>query len=109
MIEMKGIHDIYQNRSVSTVNKASKMPEEKPASLAASGEQDVIQISSEATLKLQLDAETKVCVQKMKEELSAERLEALKEKYAGESCPISGTETAKALINRMHSAQTKEK
>ncbi len=60
---------------------------------------DVVEISADAALKGKLGTFSAALAKEMKE-LSPERLALLKEKYAGDACPVSGHAVAETIINR---------
>ncbi|MDR1193726.1 MAG: hypothetical protein LBK98_06120 [Peptococcaceae bacterium] len=98
MIDFKNVQNAYQiKRPITGVNfaPAKREGEAAPAEAAA----DVVQISAEAALRGKLSLFF-AGVGGDIASVAAERLAALKEKYAGDACPVSGAEIAAAAFDR---------
>lgn len=62
---------------------------------------DSIQVSSQASLQVGLEAKCKEYANGWEESISSQRIEALKLKYQGDQCPVSGKEVAMAMMERV--------
>jgi len=75
--------------------KETNLPDAVPANVA-----DVVQISADAAYKGKLNAFSAVLFKEMNA-AGADRIARLKEKYAGDGCPVSGADIAGAIIARI--------
>ncbi|MEL7623609.1 MAG: hypothetical protein AAGU12_08480 [Clostridiales bacterium] len=66
---------------------------------ASAGKTDVVEISADAALKGKLSTFSTALAKEMKA-VTPERMALLKEKYAGDACPVSGLAVAQAIISR---------
>ncbi len=62
---------------------------------------DSIQISSHASLQVGVEAKCKEYASKWEDNISSQRLEALKSKYQGDQCPVTGKDVAIAMMERV--------
>lgn len=65
----------------------------------SAGKTDVVEISADAALKGKLSTFSATLAKEMKA-VTPERMALLKEKYAGDACPVSGLAVAQAIISR---------
>ena len=65
------------------------------------GSADVVQISSDAALKSKLSAFAATLYKEMGDIADPVRMAQLKEKYAGDKCPVSSADIADAVIARI--------
>lgn len=103
MINFKNINNSYgvnvagQRTGYATVkgDSLSKMPvkTDRP------GEKDKVEISSDAVLKSKLSGFKTVLAQEINT-CGPQRMAALKEKYAGDACPVGGSEIADKILDR---------
>ena len=104
MIEVNGVSDVRQIQSAVNNNRLlGKAGANGPVSAEAGKENgvDEVKISPEAAFRSQLEAASRPYTRKMAEEASAQRLESLKEKYQGDSCPVQGMDVARAMLSRV--------
>lgn len=106
MIELNGIYDAYKVRGTASSVNSVKQPRktEYTREMTAAGRADtgvdVIEISPNAALKAQTKAVAKQYAAQ-ENGVSAERIAALRKKYADNSCPVSAEATAQAILNRI--------
>ena len=102
MMEIQGIHEIYQSNSARSTARQVKKPGENP-SAAADGTMDTVEISREASFRARLSAESKqyTAAARAAATVPSERLEALKLQYQGDRCPVSGMDVARAILGRV--------
>lgn len=68
-------------------------------SAGSAGKTDVVEISADAALKGKLSTFSAALAKEMKA-VTPERMALLKEKYAGDACPVGGLAVAGAIISR---------
>lgn len=104
MIDVKGLHDIYQLRSAQSANRPPKRALEDLTAVTGVTDNtgmDVIKISPEAAFRNKLDAAAKSYAQQAEDGVNSARLETLRRKYDGDSCPVSGAATAQMLLSHL--------
>ncbi|MCL1848376.1 MAG: hypothetical protein FWF83_01700 [Clostridiales bacterium] len=105
MIDFNSLNHILNNvpaakrKSVGQYAPQGK-PEPAQASAAQASATDVVQISSDAAMKGKLSAFASTLAKAM-DDVGAERIDRLKEQYAGDKCPVSDADLAGAIIARI--------
>ena len=79
--------------------QAGKKETPDPVAIPA-GVTDVVEISADAAIKGRLNAYSASFTKEM-EAVSASRIAMLKEKYAGDACPISSADLARVIYSKM--------
>ena len=97
-MEINSIQNYYRTQAAANSTNTKKITEENSAAAAETRETDKIDISSEASFKAGLSKYAKIYSAKSSEGASSERISELKEKYQGDSCPISGSDIASKII-----------
>jgi len=97
-MEINSIQNYYRTQAAANSTNAKKTSEENSASATETHETDKIDISAEASFKAGLSKYAKTYSAKSSEEASSERISELKQKYQGDSCPISGSDIASKII-----------
>lgn len=97
------IHNIYNKYKINRDSPANKpgKPGDKITPARTNCGADVIELSSDAAFKSQLEAAKKACAQINRAEISSERIAELKAKYQGDNCPVPGEKVAEAILNRI--------
>jgi len=99
-MEINSIQNYYRMQTATNTANAKKTPiEENTTSITEGRTTDTIQISSEASFKSELNTYSKSCAAKNTERVSDERIAELKQKYQGDSCPISSSDIASSIIS----------
>ncbi len=99
-MEINSIQNYYRMQTAASTASAKKAPvEENTTSITEGRTTDTIEISSEASFKSELNTYTKACAAKNTEEVSADRIAELKQKYQGDSCPIASSDIASSIIS----------
>ena len=94
-MDIKGIHDVYRLRAPQGQARPAHRAEEAVSARPGQGG-DVVEISPDAALRAKL-APSRAAAQ---EGPDARRLEALRRKYLGDACPVSGRDVARAMLER---------
>ncbi len=104
-MEIKSIFDaskLYQkNNAINKPTSNSTQNPETNTSVAATT--DTVSFSSEASFKSNLNSVMKdyAIQSKVTESVNHSKVDELKLKYSGDNCPVSGTEIADAMINKI--------
>lgn len=99
-MEINSIQNYYRMQTAATTANSKKTPiEENTTSVTEGRTTDTIEISPEASFKSELNTYTKACASKNAEGVSDERIAQLKQKYKGDSCPISSSDIASSIIS----------
>lgn len=100
-MDIKGIHGAYKFHSHSLQNRPSQKVDGVSAAQNQTS-QDTIQISSQASFQSKMDtAMEKVAADKQFSQSSSAKIAALKIKYQGDSCSVSGDAIARAILNKV--------
>jgi len=100
-MEIRRIYTNYMHNSEKCKNKPAKTTDDNSSSGKGSNNVDMIEISSDATFKSQLESAKKSCAQAVRTEVSPERINELKNKYQGNRCPVTGESVARSIVSRV--------
>ena len=101
MIDFRNLQNAYPvswpgaGRQIPAGKKETAIPPVNPA-----GATDVVEISADAAMKGKLNAVT-AALAKEPYAPSPERMAQLKEKYAGDNCPVRGIDIAEVIFARI--------
>lgn len=100
-MEVNRIKGLYPYRPLGSTGKKGPAEFLPTAERGSAAEGDVVSISHEAAFRVKLEGYTKQlsAASKTYEAGQQMRVQALKEKYQGDSCPVSGYDVARALMN----------
>lgn len=101
-MEIKGIRESCRSLNTAALSGYSRMMQRTEAAQAekSTGAQDTVTLSADASFKSFLATEVrKFSAAGETEGASAERIASLRQQYAGDSCPVSGTDVAAAMLN----------
>lgn len=98
-MEINSVQNYYRMQSAATAGNTRKAADEGSTSAADNRTTDVIDISAEANFKSELGKYSKIYSANSKEVTSSERIAELKQKYQGDTCPISGSDIAGKIIS----------
>lgn len=96
MIELKGIYDINGARPAGS--RGVERKQTNPAGRRAEAPGDQVKISPEAAARARLDQAVRPQAKVGLEEASAQRIQQLRERYAGDACPVGGEQIAEAML-----------
>lgn len=106
-MDVKGLHDRYQMRTApSAPHPAGKKPAAQEEHGRAQVSGDVIELSPGAALRAQLGGAARTAAAQAADSLDARRLEALRQKYLGDACPVPARDVAAAMLGRGAGAET---
>ena len=106
-MDVKGLHDRYQMRTTpGTPHPAGKKPAVQGEHGRAQAGGDVIELSPGAALRAQLGGAARAAAAQTADSLDAKRLEALRQKYLGDACPVPARDVAAAMLGRGAGAET---
>ena len=97
-MEIGSIQNYYRMQAAANPANTKKTVEDNTASTIDTRGTDTIDISSEASFKAELSKQAKTYAAKSNEEVSSQRIAELKQKYQGDTCPISGSNIASKII-----------
>jgi len=97
-MEINSIQNFYRLQNSTNTGRAKKTAEESTYAPSETHGTDKINISSEASFKAELSTYAKVSSSQNAQNVSAERIEKLKEAYKGDNTPVSGRDIASAII-----------
>lgn len=106
-MEIKSIREAYQLRSAAALGGYGRMAQRTDSLQPEkeTGTQDTVAFSANASFRARLDAEVKkYAAAEAPTAASAERIAALRTQYAGDSCPVSGSEIAAAVLGNVFGA-----
>lgn len=103
-MRINGLGEFYSIRHTTSSDKNSMQIQQSTADSHAAV--DRIELSEDAVCRSQLEHLRKQ-VGDTQHSVSSERIEQLKQKYAGDACPISSEEIAQALWNNLFGGGTK--
>ncbi len=99
-MSIKGVGDAYRIQTANSIQRKNEKSE-----VGSSGESknnfDRVDISSQAMFRAQVASAGKSFANAASEQVSAQRISALAQKYAGESCPVEGGAIAESMIARI--------
>lgn len=97
-MEINSIQNFYRLQNSANTGRVKKAAEESVYSPSESYGTDKINISSEASFKAELSTYAKVSATQNAQNVTAERIEKLKEDYKGDNCPVSGRDIASSIL-----------
>lgn len=97
-MEIRSIHQLYQMQAGAVPANFKKTAEDSGAQVADSRGTDTVDISSDASFKVQLSKKAKAYAAENNDKVTDERIAELKRSYQGDACPISGSEIAAKII-----------
>lgn len=103
-MEIKGIQDIYKVHTPSVQSTSAQKTDD--ASTGTRNDnigQDTISISPKGSFQNKINAEIKkyAAAAQTDTKISENRIQALKSKYYGDNCPVSGSDIASAMMVRV--------
>lgn len=92
----------YSYQSMATAGHAVQKTEQMQGGTKETGG-DTVAISSRGAFQARLEAETRryAAAARHNADVSGARLEELKLKYQGDSCPVSGMDVTRAMLERV--------
>ena len=84
--------------NTNNISREKKTTEDSTTSHAETYGTDTVEISSNGSFKAELGTYSKAYETHSKQDASQERVEQLKVSYAGDNCPVSGTDIATAIM-----------
>lgn len=100
-MEIKSIYSQYAIKPEKYTGKSNDASGGTPAIGKENNSVDMIELSPNATLQTQLAVEKKAAARSFHAELSDARVAALRLKYQGDNCPVSGSDVAEAMMKRV--------
>ncbi len=98
-MEINPIQNYYRMQTATNSTNTKKAADEPIAAATDTTRgTDTIDISSQASFKAELSKYAKTYAAKNSEGASSERIDALKQQYQGDSCPLSGSDIASRII-----------
>lgn len=100
-MEIKGLYSHYRVPSAQTAGKAGRAGGHFAAEMKDTAKMDTVDISPDAALKGKVAAASREYAARIERGVPAERIAALRVKYQGDACPVSGAEVADAILARV--------
>lgn len=97
-MDINAIQNYMRVQPAVTTGRPVRATSDAAAAAAAETRVDKADFSSQASFKAQLGAYAKTYAASSAEPASAERITQLKAQYQGDSCPVSGTDIASAIM-----------
>lgn len=97
-MEINSIQNCYHQINTTTVGHEKKTAEDSTTSPTETYGTDTVEISHDGNFKSELGTYSKAYETHSKQDASQERIEQLKVSYAGDNCPVSGTDIATAIM-----------
>ena len=98
IMEINSIQNYYRMQAAVSPAGARKTAEEAAAAAETRGA-DKIDISAEASFKAELGKYARTYAAKSGKGASPERIEALKQQYQADACPVSGNDIAAKIVS----------
>lgn len=97
-MEIKNIQNYYKVQAANAQN-LKRTAEENNTPAAGSRAADTVDISAEASFKAEMSKKARANAVNGSEKTSGARIAELKQKYQGDTCPVSGSDIAKKIID----------
>ncbi|NLW64975.1 MAG: hypothetical protein GXY26_01900 [Clostridiales bacterium] len=97
-MEINHIQNFYRLQNTPDAARVKRTSEGPRSEAFETCGKDEVAISSDASFKAALSSYAKAYASNKNQEVSAERVEALKSAYSGDNCPVSGRDVAAAVI-----------
>lgn len=97
-MEISSVQNFYRTQNVATYGRVKRNTEETTAAATLNRETDTVDLSSEASFRATLAASARSYAAQSTQSVSAERIAALKQTYAGDNVPVSGGDIASSIM-----------
>lgn len=97
-MEINSLQNYYRLQNTANTCRVKRNVEENTPSASESYGTDKVAISSDASFKAELSSLAKTYSAQSAKTASQERIEALKEAYREDNCPVSGRDIASAVM-----------